>query len=105
MIKRIEVSPEITLVARMGADSQPKLDGYTEILLVFKQFTTAHPEAEKFDDTSSFDPSPWLHPENTSLTHLRARPFLHVKNEEIPALLLRWEQQLEYLEKMRNPTV
>jgi len=89
------VSTDITLVEQTGVDGKHAIEGHREILIVFREFLKLHPEAKKFE--LELDPAPW--------NKLYARPFIHVKDEEVSALLLRWGQQLEYLKnKKDNPT-
>ena len=87
MITEIKVNPNITLIKQTGVDGKVSVDGYTEILLAFREFTKSRPYAEKCEE--KFDPTPW--------TQNGARPFIHVKNDELPALYTHWEEQLKWI--------
>lgn len=93
MIKRIEVTPDITLVERTGIDGRLVIEGYTEILDAFRKFCEKHPEASKLEE--EFDPTPWC--------RVGARPFIHVKNEELETLFIHWENQLVWILSKREP--
>lgn len=87
MITEIVISTNITLIEQTGVDGKVLVEGYTEILSAFREFTKNHLEAKKHE--KKFDPTPW--------TQKGARPFIHVKDEELPALYLLWGDQLQWI--------
>ena len=64
-----------------------RVEGHTEITLVFQQFVKEHPEARKYE--LRFYPAPW--------TETYAQPFKHIPNEWVPYLREIWLKQLNKL--------
>ena len=69
---------------QMNIEQVLKLEGHTEITIVFQRFVKKHPEAANHE--LRFNPAPW--------NELHAQQFKHVPNEWIEYLEEVWLKQL-----------
>ena len=80
---------EIPIVIQTGENGCLHLEGHTEIVVAFREFTKDYPEAKRYE--LQLNPAPY--------NELYAQPFKHIRNEFVVDLFARWLEQLVGLER------